>query len=49
MLNPALDRLRPEADVPVAHTDDGQVAAAHKRVDQRPRNAEDGGNVGSGQ
>jgi hypothetical protein len=45
MLDPLLDRLGSESDVPVAYANRREVAAPHERVDQRPRNAQDGGDV----
>jgi hypothetical protein len=49
MLDPALDRVRSEADVPVADSDCGQVAASHERVHQRPRHAQGSRDVSGGQ
>jgi hypothetical protein len=49
MLDPALDRLGSEADVPVADPDCRQVAASHQRIDKRPRNAQDSGDVSGSQ
>jgi hypothetical protein len=49
MLDPALDRLSSEADVPIADSDRRQVPASDERVDQRPRHAQDSGDVSGGQ